>query len=111
MGKGERDVYVFIDPLCRYSRKFMKLSANNDALLQKYRFHLFLYEIPRLHSHKVINAIYASKEPLKRLKEVMLQDKKFTSEKEDKRVEKIDKAAKKIGVFKRPFIIVSEGGR
>ncbi len=109
MGSGKKNVYVFIDPLCRYSRKFMKLSANNESLLKKYRFHLFLYEIPRLHSSKVINAIYSSKEPLQLLKEVMLKNKKIGSNKELDEVRQISKVATKIGVFKRPFIIVSQG--
>ena len=108
MGRGDKDVYVFIDPLCKYSRKFMRLTNANEALLKEYRFHLFLYEIPRLHSAKVINAVYASQNQLQTLQEIMLHDKHIQSDHNDMKVPKISSVAKHIGVFKRPFVIVAQ---
>ena len=107
MGSGKRDVYVFIDPLCRYSKKFMKLTVSNPQILHKYRFHLFLYEIPRLHSLETINAVYGAKDRLQTLKEVMLKNRVLRSEQNLSVSQEIANVAQRIGVFKRPFIIVS----
>lgn len=108
MGDGQKDVYVFLDPLCKYSRKFMHLATSNEKLLHQYRFHLFLYEIPRLHSEKVIKAIYESDKQLDILKKIMLQDQRFQGTKDKIQIEEIATVAKMLGVFKRPFIVVSQ---
>jgi len=114
LGNGQKDVYAFIDPMCRYSRKFIKTLSSNKSMLDKYRYHLFLYEIPRLHSQKVIYAIYQKKNRVQILLDVMLHDKHVvplnnTPLVEEKRVvSDIAKVAKELDVFKRPYIIVSQ---
>ena len=114
LGNGNKDVYVFIDPLCRYSRKFIKTVSTHKVMLHKYRYHLFLYEIPRLHSQQTIYAIYHDKKPLNALLDVMLENEQPVSSKmedlenERKIVSDIEKVAKELDVFKRPYIIVSQ---
>ena len=113
IGNGDVDVYVFIDPICKYSRKFLKTVTSNEMMLKKYKYHLFMYEIPRLNSIKTIYYIYDQKDKTKSLLDVMLNDKniilkdeKFIKHKDI--VEDISKVAKQIGVFKRPYIIISK---
>ena len=113
MGKGAKTVYVFLDPLCKFSRKFMKTVTRNPYMLEKYNYHIFLYEIPRLRSSNIIHYVYQSKIPLKGLKQIMLKNKQpstsdtFKSETK-KIVRSIKELATKMDVNKRPYIIVSE---
>ncbi len=115
IGNGDVDVYAFIDPLCKYSRKFLKTVTSNEMMLKKYKYHLFMYEIPRLNSQNIIYSIYAQKDKKTSLLDVMLhgkkldiQDKDFDFKKQKDIVDKISKVAKQIGVFKRPYIIISK---
>ena len=113
MGSGKKDVYVFVDPLCHFSRKFISKVTKNDLMLKKYKYHIYLYEIPRLHSQEEINYVYNSKNPLNVLLDIMLNDKKLNylfSPKPHNRekVREIKNIAKQINVNKRPFIIISQ---
>ena len=113
MGEGEKVVYVFLDPLCKFSRKFMKTVTKNPYMLKKYRYNIFLYEISRLHSSDIIHYIYQSKKTLDELKQIMLENKipsiNSSFEAQTKNiVREINSMAKKIDVNKRPYIIISE---
>lgn len=113
LGEGKQDIYVFIDPLCRNSRKFMQVVLSHEMMLKKYRYHLFMYEIKRLHSQSTIYAIYHQKKKLKHLISVMLEKKKLETktppdDKEIKLVNDIAQVAKELGVFKRPYLVISE---
>lgn len=109
LGSGAKHVYVFIDPLCPHSRKFMKMVSTNPKMLSKYQYHLFLYTIPRLNSTEVISAVYLSKNPIKTLLEIMVEEKvqyDIGNEMTQAKVDKITFVAKEIGVYKRPFIFI-----
>ena len=108
-GNGKKHVYVFIDPLCPHSRKFMRMVSTNPKMLSKYQYHLFLYTIPRLNSTEVISAVYLSKNPIKTLLEIMVEEKvqyDIGNEMTQAKVDKITLVAKEIGVYKRPFIFI-----
>lgn len=110
-GSGSRNVYVFIDPWCRYSRKFISLVSKNSEMLSKYRYHLYLYGIPRLHSQNAISAVYRAKEPLTTLLKIMLHDDNTTAAITPKvklRVSEIQRVAKQLNVNKRPFLIIEK---
>jgi len=77
-GSGEHLVYVFLDPLCPYSRKFISMLAKNEKMLLKYRYCIYLYSIPRLHSTGAVTAIYDSPTPLDTLLKIMLNDAKLS---------------------------------
>jgi len=117
-GNGKREIHSFIDPLCSMSRKYLKfLFKNQKRMFKKYRIHLYLYELKRKNSKNIIRNIYDSEEYAGlMLKEIMLNNAKIDSYEinddfiEDK-IEKIEEVAKKIGVFKRPFIIANGRGR
>ncbi|MFT7859509.1 MAG: hypothetical protein ABXS93_01095 [Sulfurimonas sp.] len=110
-GFGERKVYLFVDPLCRYSRKFISLVTTNQKMLKKYSYIIFLYSIPRLHSTKVVAGIYSANKPLDTLLDVMLNNKKtsaFLNNETVKKIEEIEYAAQFIGVDKRPYIFIEK---
>jgi len=109
LGNGKKLLYVFIDPLCPHSRKFIKMVSENLKMLSKYQYHLFLYSIPRLKSTNVVSAIYMSKDPIETLLQVMVEDKKYHqihNEITKTKVDKIVSVAQEIGVHKRPFIYI-----
>jgi len=113
MGSGKKDIYVFVDPLCHFSRKFISKVTKNDLMLKKYKYHIYLYGIARLHSQEEINYIYDAKNQLNVLLDIMLNDKKFdylltpTAYNQEK-VREIKNIAKQINVNKRPFIVISQ---
>ena len=109
LGSGEKQLYVFLDPLCLHSRKFIMLVSKNSKMLSKYQYHLFLYSIARLKSEEVVAAIYASQNPLQRLLEVMTTQKLYHDKgnaSTQAKVDAITAVAQKMDVFKRPFIFV-----
>jgi len=109
LGSGKKLVYVFLDPLCKHSRKFMALVSKNPKMLSKYQYGIFLYTIPRLKSTDVISAIYMSKDQQETLLQVMLQGTKHSSKgnrEVEKKVEKITKVAEALNVRKRPYIFI-----
>jgi len=109
LGSGEQIVYVFIDPMCKYSRKFIHNVTSNKKMLKKYKYILFLYSIPRLKSKNVVLAVYESTKPLATLMKIMLDDKYYSStgnKEGEKNIAMISTVAKIIHVNKRPFLII-----
>lgn len=110
-GDGDKNVYVFVDPLCPYSRKFISMISSKPKMLSKYKYTIYLYEIPRLHSADTIASIYSSKEPINLLLEVMLKDKKTFAQPNEKTkttINSIVSVAQKLHIKKRPSIIVEK---
>lgn len=109
LGNGEKTVYVFIDPLCPHSRKFIKMVSKNPKMLSKYKYRLFLYSIPRMKSTDVVSAIYLSENPIKTLLKAMV-DEDVHYEKGNEiikaRVNRIAVVAQDMDVHKRPYIFI-----
>ena len=109
LGSGQKLLYVFIDPLCKHSRKFITMVNKNTKMLSKYQYHLFLYSIPRLKSTDVVSAVYLSSNPIETLLEIMVEEKVYT-EKGNKttkaKVNRITTVAQEIDVYKRPYIYI-----
>ena len=109
LGTGEKIVYVFIDPLCPHSRKFVKMVSQNPLMLSKYRYHLLLYSIPRLKSMDVVSSIYQSKNPIGTLLTTMVEKKILytkANEVTKEKVKRIGSVGKKIDVYKRPYLFI-----
>lgn len=108
-GDGKKIIYVFIDPLCPYSRKFVTMVSKNPKMIEKYQYHLFLYSVPRLKSTDVVSAIYRSKTPMETLLDIMVED-KVQHDKNDPvtkaRVDRIEKVGKELHILKRPYIFI-----
>jgi hypothetical protein len=111
LGEGKTEVYVFVDPLCPHSRKFMTMVSGNASMLSKYRYYIYLYSIPRLKSEAVVSAIYASKKPAETLLRVMVGKETIPTDPSApaaKAVSEIAAVAEKIDVYKRPYLIVAK---
>ncbi len=109
LGNGHKLVYVFIDPLCPHSRKFITMVSENPMMLSKYQYHLFLYSIPRMKSTDVVSAIYMSENPLETLLEIMVEEdvhyeKGNLGTKE--KINRITEVAEEMDVYKRPYIFI-----
>jgi len=109
LGNGKKLLYVFIDPLCEYSRKFIKMVSKNPKMLSKYQYHLFLYSIPRMKSTEVVSAVYMSADPIETLFQIMIEHKvrySKVNEMTKARVDRIATVAQEIDVYKRPYIFI-----
>jgi hypothetical protein len=109
LGSGKKLLYVFIDPLCPHSRKFITMISKNPKMLSKYQYHLFLYSIPRLKSTDVVSAVYMSSKPIETLLEIMIEEKVSYdkgNEMTKAKVNRIAKVAQEIDVYKRPYIFI-----
>lgn len=109
LGNGGKTVYVFIDPLCPHSRKFITMVSKNPKMLSKYQYRLFLYSIPRMKSTDVVSAIYLSENPIKTLLKAMV-DEDVHYEKGNEiikaRVDRIAVVAQEMDIHKRPYIFI-----
>jgi len=112
LGTGPKEVHTFIDPYCSFSQKYLEyLYEHDSAMLKKYTVYLYLYELKRKNSAEAINAILMSKYRESLLKQVMLNHDEDVSAQGDNESEKaidmIKESAEKIGVFKRPYIMIN----
>ncbi|CAA6814848.1 MAG: Unknown protein [uncultured Sulfurovum sp.] len=111
LGSGEKILYVFIDPLCPHSRKFVTMVSKNPVMLSKYQYRFLLYSIPRLKSTDVVSAIYVSKNPIESLLQVMI-DKNIVHDKGNEKTKakaaRIVDVGETIGVSKRPYIFIKK---
>lgn len=112
IGTGKNfTAYVFLDPLCQYSRKFLTKITTDKELQKKKTYYVFLYRLPIFESDKLIDYIYQSKDNLKTIKEVMVEKKPVNLDnfKLDLstyfKVQAVAKVGKKIGVTRRPYVI------
>lgn len=109
LGNGKKFLYVFIDPLCPYSRKFITMVSKNPKMLSKYQYRILLYSIPHMKSTDVVSAVYISPNPIDTLLQIMVEDKiryDKGNEMTKARVNRIDAVAKEIDVYKRPYIFI-----
>jgi len=109
LGSGKKLLYVFLDPLCPHSRKFIKMVSKNPKMLSKYQYCLFLYSIPRMKSSDVVSAVYMSSDIKKTLLQIMVEEKLSHhkgNEMTKAKVHRIDAVAKEMDVYKRPYIVI-----
>lgn len=113
IGHGKKVVHAFIDPLCPLSQMYMRhLYEHRDRMFEKYSIHLYLLELHGKHSGGLIRNILASDRPEEILKCVMVNHDPYVPEPVksapvEETVQEITRAAEKIGVYKRPYIIIN----
>jgi len=120
LGDGKKEIHSFIDPKCSVSQRYMKhLFKKKKKLFKRYKIYLYLYELKRKKSANIIQNIFDSDFPEILLKAIMVDkniplnelDEDLDDEDIDMQIDKIEKVAKKIGVYKRPYIITNGRGK
>ncbi|MDX9814229.1 MAG: hypothetical protein WC144_05960 [Sulfurimonas sp.] len=111
-GKGKSsEVYVFVDPLCSYSRALMQKIYDNKMLHLSNTYRILFYRLPRLDSAKTIEYILESQDKKAMLISIMIEDMKpdlenFTAKDETKNIVKeIAKVAQTLDMTQRPYMI------
>lgn len=105
------DVYVFIDPLCSYSRALIKKIEANKMLQLSNTYYIFLYRLPRLESEKIMQYILESPNPKETLIEIMVDEEIVDVEnfeaKEStvKALQEIATVAATLDMTQRPYMI------
>jgi len=111
-GTGEiTKVYLFVDPLCSYSRTLMKKIEENKMLQLSNTYYIFLYRLQRLDSEKTMQYILESTNPKETLIEIMI-DEEIVDVKDFKAKESTIKALNEIAdvaatldMTQRPYMI------
>ncbi len=112
LGTGEIEVHTFIDPLCKMSQRYLALLyKRNYEVFSKYTIYLYMYEIKSKKSKKHILSIMDATSSERMLTSIMLtkdmsQLKYRYSGKNLRTLDKIANVAEKIGVNKRPYIMI-----
>ena len=111
VGDGPTHMYAFIDPVCPRSREFVEMILENQKMQKSYTYHFFYYELVRFHTKDLIGTIYTDKEPFNMMVEVMVKkhevkrEKKLSS-KVIAKMNDISKVAKKLDIYKRPYLFI-----
>ncbi len=75
MGNGdEKVVYMFVDPMCKYSKKIIKKVHENKMLQLINTYYIFLYRLEKFESDKLIYYIYQSDDPKSTFLDVMVDE-------------------------------------
>jgi len=112
-GEGKKEIHTFIDPYCSVSKRYLKfVFQKQNVMFKKYKMYFYLYELPRKKSLLMIQNIIDSEYPNTMLKSSMVNEDELILEEIDEEdvdtiIEQISIAAEKIGVFKRPYIIIN----
>ncbi|MBU0720581.1 hypothetical protein KJ877_04515 [bacterium] len=110
-GEGKNEIHTFVDPYCELSQRYMAFIFNKkERMFSKYTFHFYLLELRGKDSSDIITTILSSEFKEISLKSVMINHEDLEDEESmesQEAVESIKKAAQKIGVFKRPYILIN----
>jgi len=110
-GEGDKEIHTFIDPYCSMSQRYLSfIFKKKKVMFKKYKIYLYLYELPRKKSKEIIKTILSSEYKKIMLKQVMLDKANVDLEDNgdvDEIIEEINEAAEKIGVYKRPYILIN----
>jgi len=114
-GTGETSkVYVFIDPLCQYSKALVKKIDENKMLQLTNSYYILLYRLPRLDSEQTMQYILEAKDPKETLREVMIDEEiidvsNFHAKHETiKAIKEIAEVAATLDMTQRPYMISFE---
>ncbi|MFT5874966.1 MAG: hypothetical protein ACI8WT_003946 [Clostridium sp.] len=112
IGEGTQKFYMFIDPLCKYSKKLLKMINKPKNLESKeYKYYIFLLRLPQFNSMPYIYYILESKNPKEELLNIMLKNKKVESykNKEESKIfyDTVNEIGIKLDIYKRPYIFIT----
>jgi len=109
-GKGEQEVHVFIDPYCPFARKYLTLLLDkSDKNFEANTYYFYLYKLKQKDSQEAIQTILSAKDKRAILISIMVDDDFFIDENAnvEAKIDVISDVARKIGVNKRPYILVN----
>lgn len=107
-------VYIFVDPMCKFSKKIIKTINDNKMLQLTNTYYIFLYRLPRLDSEKLIQYVYQSNDQKTTLLEVMVDEEVIdlddfqVTDKTIRAIQTISDIAKKLDMTVRPYMISFE---
>lgn len=105
------NVYVFVDPLCKYSRELIKKIEANKMLQLSNTYYVFLYRLPRLDSEKTMQYILESANPKQTIVEIMVDEEIVevedfeAKERTVKALREIAEVAATLDMTQRPYMI------
>jgi len=108
-GRGDQEIHVFIDPYCPFTQKYLTLLLENSQ--QKFKentYYFYLYKLKNGDSTEAIQTIMSAENKKEMLLAIIIDDDFFIDENigVEAKIAAIALAAKKIGVYKRPYILV-----
>ena len=109
-GNGKREVHVFIDPYCSVSKYYLStIFEKRERNFKKSTYYFYLYELKSKDSKEIIEIILSNEDKEETLKAVMLENDIFFDKEGDvtDAINAIAEAAQKIGVYKRPYILIN----
>ncbi len=112
-GNGKREVHVFIDPYCSVSQYYLStIFEKRERNFKKSTYYFYLYELKSKDSKEIIEEILNADNKEQALKAVMLDNDIFFLEGEEEsdvkdEISAIAEAAQKIGVYKRPYVLIN----
>jgi protein-disulfide isomerase len=117
LGKGkDSEVFVFVDPLCSFSKALMKQLSKNKMAQLSNTYYILLYRLPRLDSQATMEYILQSKNPQESLLEIMVNDipadlsSHTTKDETLKVLKRIEEVALTLDMQERPYMISFDHG-
>lgn len=117
IGSGnESDVYIFVDPMCQYSKKLIKKLHENKIIQLANTYYIFLYRLPKFDSTKMMQYILEASDQKEALIDIMVHEEPldlegFEAKEQTKAaLEAISDVAKTLDMTKRPYMISFEKG-
>jgi len=117
IGSGDlKKYYIFVDPMCPYSKNFIKLISQNKMQQIHTSYYVFLYRLPKFKSDKLIQYIYQCSDNKSALLDVMVKEKNTDlrqlqiDNNKVKIIDEISFIARKMNIKKRPYMIVFKEG-
>lgn len=114
IGKGtSKIVYIFVDPMCKYSKKIITNVSDNKLLLKDSTYYILLYGLKKYDSDKLMAYILESDDKLSTLEEIMVYDSSDIEEFIPKvetlnALKEIAEVGEKLKMKLRPYIISFE---
>lgn len=105
--------HVFVDPECPFSREYIQKITEMEDLDKDNSYYIYLYRLPKLDSDELIQYIYQSKDRIRTLKDIMVdeedleEDVLFNFEVTEETlaiINEVASVAKKLKVNRRPQI-------
>ena len=113
LGNGEIEVHTFIDPLCKMSQRYLSLiHKRNHEVFSHYTIYLYMHELKSKKSKNHILTIMDAKSSERMIDTIMIEKDMSQvlsrhSVESRRTFDEIANVAKKIGVYKRPYVMIN----